>query len=1091
MVKRIVFLSVSFFIITNVFAQTSADTLVASQYYKKADSLLIDKKHEESIEFFNKALPEYKKAKVWGKVASCYNKISENQWRIMKLEKSLQNSKKALVVSNQYFTKDNRQKANAFDNMANYYLRIGSYNKSLLNFKKAKKILLTLIPENNNQVVGIYKNIARIYSILGDNTKSLYYLDKCLKIYKKKFGESHVRVGTVYSNIGNVYTEIGENDTALEYYEKALSALPQTQEKYERFLSGIYNNMGVLNGNMGRYETSIDYHKKALELKIKIFGKNNFVIAKSYSGMGNVYGLMGQYNLSLEYLKKALNIASEVNKRNSIPEISGFYNNISATYIKVKNYNEALNYIKKAIETHQLYHKKDHISFVVLYTNMGITLNQLKRYDEAITYFEKTLKIYKINPGLTLPDEGYSYYNLGNTYKLNKELELAIENYKNAIKVYSKLYTNKSHEVAKCYNEIGNVYSIKGDYTRAIEYYQKSLISNNRHFDSKSIYNNPDLESDFNSNIQINSLFNKANVLGELYHKNKNVKFMKTALSTYSYLDSIIDKNRYNILNYEDKMQFSELASDIYEKAIIAEGLMAKEETQKMHLEKAYYYLEKKKANTLKELLLKIKIKNNFKIPSSIITLDDQIKLDQSYYKSKITELTSISDSLDTLKISKYKDKLFSVNRRSDSLKSIMRQFYKSYFDLKYNNLYNEIEYIQSNLKTDNTILQYFMSKERLYVFVIANNTFKMIDLGSVKKIEKNLSFLKTAIISKNILDYKNIAFKLCEQLIQPISGFIETKQLIIIPDGALWNLNFELLLTQKNETSDARSLPYLLRDYAISYANSANLLFNQIGNSHQTLEIKKECLAFSFSDTTNLAASTTISLATLRDAEDDLPGTREEIRAISKIINGKYYYGNQAIESNFKKNANEYSILHLALHGEVDNEKPENSKLYFTKSKDTLEDNLLYAHELFALDIPAELTVLSACNTGTGKIANGEGIMSLGTAFQYAGTRSLLLSSWEVSDRSAPKLIEKFYTNLADGMNKSKALQKAKLDFLKTADLYHIAPFYWGNYYLLGNSEAIKMDKPIEYTYWVILSGIILIFSLLVFLYRKKKKQV
>ena len=176
-----------------------------------------------------------------------------------------------------------------------------------------------------------------------------------------------------------------------------------------------------------------------------------------------------------------------------------------------------------------------------------------------------------------------------------------------------------------------------------------------------------------------------------------------------------------------------------------------------------------------------------------------------------------------------------------------------------------------------------------------------------------------------------------------------------------------------------------------------------------------------------------------------DLPGSRKEIRAIANIIDGNYFYGSQAIEANFKKNASEYNILHLALHGEVDNESPENSKLFFTKSKDTIEDDLLYSHELFALNILAELTVLSTCNTGDGKIAKGEGIMSLGTAFQYAGTKSLLLSSWEISDQTTPDLMKYFYTNLKKGMNKAKALQQAKLQYLHTAEITGTYPFYWG----------------------------------------------
>ena len=277
-----------------------------------------------------------------------------------------------------------------------------------------------------------------------------------------------------------------------------------------------------------------------------------------------------------------------------------------------------------------------------------------------------------------------------------------------------------------------------------------------------------------------------------------------------------------------------------------------------------------------------------------------------------------------------------------------------------------------------------------------------------------------------------------------------------------------------------------MLKDYAISYANSANLLFASFDDSlHQ--KVRQESLAFSFSDSTQIAENRAISLTTLRDTGMDLPGTREEIRAISNIVNGQYYYGSQAIEANFKKNAGNYNILHLALHGEVDNERPENSKLYFTKSKDTLEDNLLYGHELFALDIPAELTVLSACNTGTGKIAKGEGVMSLGTAFQYAGTKSLLLTGWDVSDSTTPELMKLFYTNLSEGMDKAKALQQAKLQYLNTADINRLDPFYWGAFYLVGDATPMHFDNGTPW-YWIV--GLLTLILVGLALIRKRKKK-
>ncbi|WP_438712798.1 CHAT domain-containing protein [Aquimarina muelleri] len=309
-----------------------------------------------------------------------------------------------------------------------------------------------------------------------------------------------------------------------------------------------------------------------------------------------------------------------------------------------------------------------------------------------------------------------------------------------------------------------------------------------------------------------------------------------------------------------------------------------------------------------------------------------------------------------------------------------------------------------------------------------------------------------------------------------------------MVPDGPLWHCNFELLLTQKDASNNPAALSYLLKDYAISYANSANVLFG-LGKTNSTLKKQQECLAFSFSDTTTIDTKT-MSLATLRDTKIDLPGTRKEIKAIADIINGQYYFGSQAIEANFKKNAGNYTILHLALHGEVDNEQPENSKLLFTKSKDSVEDSYLYSHELFALDIPAELTVLSACNTGSGKITKGEGIISLGTAFQYAGTKSLVLSSWEISDSTTPELMKNFYTNLKTGMNKAKALQQAKLQYLTTANINRTQPFYWGGFYLVGDTTPIPFENNTTW-YWGIGIAILgILFFGMRWLFKRKRRS-
>ncbi len=1085
MIKRLIFLCLGFsFFISSNYSQTTNDTLVAYQYYKKADSLSKKKKHSEATGFYTNAIVIYENQNYWERVAHCYNKISQQNLSLLRYKLSLDAANKALKICKEKNELDSIEEAKAYTNIANCHMKTGLYKEALMDYEKAKKIMFTLLPDDHQDTVEIIKTQARLYFILGNYSNSLKYLNVCSDQITKKFGKEHFEASKIYLNIGNVYTHIGEYSNALDYYERTLSIMLKSPDENTGYLNKIYNNLAITYGNIGDYTTAINFHKKAFALKIKLYGENSLKVALSYSGIGNVYEKMGQYHLALEYHNKSLNLANSINREN-IPEIPGLYNNIGLVYAKMKEYKKALHYHKKAIEINEKYHKKNHISYGDFYTSISVALNYLGKYDQAIDYLEKTIKIYELNNTLKLPDVGYSYFNLGKSYKLKGEYDLAIVNFNKAMVIYSEVYKDNHPNVAECIMHLGKTYEKKGNKIIALDFYQKVLTAN--HFNSLSIHENSKPDNHNDINIEIDALFSRAKVLTNLYQTNNDIESLNTALSTYSILDQLIDKNRNDILIYEDKMQFSERVSDIYENAIIAERIMSLKERKKEHFKKAFYYLEKKKANILKEFILKTEIKKDLDVPSDISSLEDRIKADQSYYKSKIIESTN-SDSLSITNRERYKDRLFKVNRKHDSLTSVLQEQYQKYYQIKHQNYIISIEQIQENLKEDSTVIEFFTQDNTTYAFIISKSNFSVIEL-TTNNLESNIRKLRNAIISNNIKEYKNIAHTLYNNIIDPIVDLIVGNELIIVPDGPIWYLNFELLLTQNNK-SEFRDMPYLLRDYAISYANSSNLLFNPLQSETKSSEIRNECLAFSFTDSTELNSAKKMSLATLRNIGDDLPGTRKEIKAISNIVNGQYFYGSEAIESNFKQNADQYSILHLALHGDVDNANPQNSKLYFTKSKDTIEDNLLYSHELFALDIPAELAVLSACNTGTGKIAKGEGIMSLGNAFQYAGTKSLLLSGWEVSDKSAPVLIENFYKNLTNGMNKAKALQQAKLDFIKTADFEQVAPFYWGNFYLLGNADPINIDQPLSINgYWIILICIIVAMLLAFVYYRKKQK--
>lgn len=265
-----------------------------------------------------------------------------------------------------------------------------------------------------------------------------------------------------------------------------------------------------------------------------------------------------------------------------------------------------------------------------------------------------------------------------------------------------------------------------------------------------------------------------------------------------------------------------------------------------------------------------------------------------------------------------------------------------------------------------------------------------------------------------------------------------------------------------------------MVKKYQINYNYSSTLLIKDQLNSKQ--DNNGFCLGFAPSD--HMVNNT-----------DSLPWTQMELDAINKIFEGEYYYGNDAGKVAFIKKSADFSIIHLAMHGNVNMQHPMRSQLLFSMPGDSVnpEDASLFAYEIHNLTLNADLVVLSACETGIGKSERGEGVLSLARAFMYAGAPSVLTTLWKVNDFTSAALIELFYINLSKGMSKPLALQKAKLAFLSRTDLVSGHPAYWGSFISIGSPTPIKDPYSIWYYALLCLSGISFLFFLLKLLKKNK----
>lgn len=358
-------------------------------------------------------------------------------------------------------------------------------------------------------------------------------------------------------------------------------------------------------------------------------------------------------------------------------------------------------------------------------------------------------------------------------------------------------------------------------------------------------------------------------------------------------------------------------------------------------------------------------------------------------------------------------------------------------------------------------LVEYFQGNEQLFVFTLSHNTIRLdaFKNSEVGKLRSFIGFFNEAnSISDNPFAFNHAANRAYNVLLLPKKD--KTENLIIIPDGILNFLPFEALITKETKTTNFAEMHYLVNDFSIGYNNSAGFYLNALPFRHQ-----KETVLGVFPVFENTAL--------------ELAFSKKELENLKATFKGKYLERKAATFANFKAEARNYSVLHLSTHASAgDIYTPATIKFY--------EDEVLYS-ELYNLDLQPDLVVLSACETGVGKLYKAEGAMSIARGFQFAGAQNLLFSLWKVNDYTTSVLMEKFYHHLKNGSGYLEAGHRAKLDFLADDKVPNAkkSPYYWSAFVYYGTLET--KEKPYNLTWIYLFSGLIGV--VLLFRFYKKRK--
>jgi CHAT domain-containing protein len=390
------------------------------------------------------------------------------------------------------------------------------------------------------------------------------------------------------------------------------------------------------------------------------------------------------------------------------------------------------------------------------------------------------------------------------------------------------------------------------------------------------------------------------------------------------------------------------------------------------------------------------------------------------------------------------------------------------------NKRYAEVRYpvplklaeIRSRILDDRTaLLEYVLGEKSSTLFVITREKIKTFELPASEEIAQQVVRLRRALEQDSLLkrqDYLESAFGLYRDLLKPASATLRGKSnMLIVPDGALYYIPFEALLTEATDLP-YRNLPYLLRQYSIAYIPSASVLagLREPRQEPSSME-RKQVVAFApFASTRKEVLTRGAGQDSYPDSVEGrwifspLPASGREAAEIAGLYPGAAlsFVGGAADEATVTRNPAVATArrLHFATHAQIDELHPEYSALVLAEKPG--EDGLLQMREIFNLKLSADLAVLSACETGLGKEITGEGLMGLTRAFFYAGVPSLVVSLWNVVDGPTPDLMLDFYKNLDRLQNKAKALQTSKLSMITGGTYSH--PSYWAPFILLGEPQ-------------------------------------
>lgn len=916
-----------------------------------------------------------------------------------------------------------------------YFYNYGKFDSIIWGGRQMEKLGEQLLAYKQDSLVELLYGDGKLFigqgmTFQGRFEEGLPIFEKYVKYYEAKYGLTR-ELSHSYVGLAVAYGRMGDLENELYYLEKATRIVEQVMPKGHYYHGNKYRNLGLIHRQLGNFNRSIQFYEKAIA---NYSTSSPRAVPVCHVELSEVFKEKGDMEKAFDACYKSIELADSILPEESLSRfLARPFLQLGQLHLETGKPEESIRFLLKALA--QLPgtssgSPEPEAGSVVVFNSLGKAYTEIGAFSQAIEYFNRAIEDAGIYYGKSALDNIHLYLDKARAYEAMDSLENALRQYQRAL------------------------HHLNGDIP----------------------------EEDFLANLEpeqlpaipeaIEAMRAKAIALKKYFDEAPGKVEESFAFFTFELTQILIERLLGSHLNRSSQSRLVRENLAFYEAGIGLAASLYNRSREGRYLDWAFNFMEKSKAAVLLGSLQESRAGRFSDVPGAILEKEKELRKQAGIYENLFFQERN-KEKPDSQLVMHYQDRLFRYRKAKDSLKNVLEDRYPEYYQLKYGLEVASIRDVRKKLKRDEGLIEYFLGDHTLFVLSLSRNTENLQPIPvDAAFFDRMFAFQKAASspppggespeAGLELVDNGHFLYKV---LLEPFARELDAPKLVLIPDGFLGYLPFHAFITEPVEGSRFRGyrrLPYVMNNWSIREEYSATLMLLERPAAKKTDAYLGFAPEYEGDELLASRGADSLLIADLygplvREGLSPLQYNAEEVENASQAFDGKSFVGDKALESQFKTWAPTSRAIHLAMHALTNDREPLYSQLVFSKEPDTLEDGFLHAYEIYNLDLSAtDIAVLSACNTGVGKLQRGEGLMSLSRAFKYAGCPNVVMSLWKADDYATKEIVSSFFAHLKDNKGKAEALQLARREFLASTGDNRTHPYYWAGLALVGDDEAL-----------------------------------